>query len=114
MWYNIGYVCIDGRAMYMEIKLNSKMILEKEFKKQMKGYNVDEVDQFLDIIMEDYDNFNKMIEELQAENERLKKELENVTKKQQIPQQTLGNTNFDILKRLSNLEKHVFGSKLYD
>ncbi|MXV42394.1 cell division regulator GpsB, partial [Bacillus subtilis] len=23
-------------------------------------------------------------------------------------------TNFDILKRLSNLEKHVFGSKLYD
>lgn len=49
------------------------MILEKEFKRQMKGYNVDEVDQFLDIIMEDYDNFNKMIEELQAENERLKK-----------------------------------------
>ena len=25
-----------------------------------------------------------------------------------------GTTNFDILKRLSNLEKHVFGSKLFD
>ena len=25
-----------------------------------------------------------------------------------------GTTNFDILKRLSNLEKHVFGSKLYE
>lgn len=89
------------------------MILEKEFKKQMKGYNVDEVDQFLDIIMEDYDNFNKMIEELQSENQRLKRELENATKKPQVTQ-NLGNTNFDILKRLSNLEKHVFGSKLYD
>ena len=28
--------------------------------------------------------------------------------------QTAGTTNFDILKRLSNLEKHVFGDKLYD
>jgi DivIVA domain-containing protein len=98
--------------MWMEIKLNSKMILEKEFKRQMKGYNIDEVDQFLDIIMEDYDNFNKIIKELQAENERLKKELE-AAKKQQTPQYA-GSTNFDILKRLSNLEKHVFGNKLYD
>lgn len=99
--------------MCMDIKLNSKMILEKEFKKQMKGYNIDQVDQFLDTIMEDYDNFNKIIEELRMENERLKKELENATKKPQ-PTPNLGNTNFDILKRLSNLEKHVFGSKLYD
>ncbi|MFC5559690.1 cell division regulator GpsB [Ureibacillus thermophilus] len=96
----------------MEIKLNSKMILEKEFKRQMKGYNIDEVDEFLDIIMEDYDNFNKIIKELQEENARLKKELE-AAKKQQSPQ-FAGNTNFDILKRLSNLEKHVFGNKLYD
>ncbi|HJV15879.1 MAG TPA: cell division regulator GpsB, partial [Bacillales bacterium] len=28
--------------------------------------------------------------------------------------QPAGTTNFDILKRLSNLEKHVFGNKLYD
>lgn len=97
----------------MDIKLNSKVILEKEFKKQMKGYNIDEVDQFLDIIMEDYDTFNKIIEELQMENERLKKELENASKKTQ-PTQNIGNTNFDILKRLSNLEKHVFGNKLYE
>lgn len=97
----------------MVIQLNSKIILEKEFKKQMKGYNIEEVDKFLDIVMEDYDNFNKMIAELQEENQRLKKELESMTKKPQAPQ-NLGNTNFDILKRLSNLEKHVFGSKLYD
>ncbi|ENI0857919.1 cell division regulator GpsB, partial [Listeria innocua] len=28
--------------------------------------------------------------------------------------QPAGTTNFDILKRLSNLEKHVFGNKLDD
>ena len=28
-------------------------------------------------------------------------------------QQATGSTNFDILKHLSNLKKHVFGSKLY-
>ncbi|HWK24731.1 MAG TPA: cell division regulator GpsB [Ureibacillus sp.] len=99
----------------MEIKLNSKIILEKEFKKAMKGYSIDQVDQFLDQIMEDYDTFEKITEELRAENKRLKDELENNTaRRPQVSPPTVGNTNFDILKRLSNLEKHVFGSKLYE
>lgn len=99
----------------MEIKLNSKIILEKEFKKTMKGYSIDQVDQFLDQIMEDYDVFDKIVEQLRAENKRLQEELENVSsRKPQVSQQSVGNTNFDILKRLSNLEKHVFGSKLYE
>ncbi|RKJ27023.1 cell division regulator GpsB [Butyricicoccus sp. 1XD8-22] len=95
----------------MEIKLNSKIILEKEFKKKMNGYSVHQVDQFLDQIMEDYDAFDKIVAELQAENKRLKEELQNAPRKP-VTSQSLGNTNFDILKRLSNLEKHVFGSKL--
>ncbi|CAM5181764.1 DivIVA domain-containing protein OS=Ureibacillus acetophenoni OX=614649 GN=SAMN05877842_103287 PE=4 SV=1 [Ureibacillus acetophenoni] len=97
----------------MEIKLNSKIILEKEFKKVMKGYSVDQVDQFLDQIMEDYDTFEKILSELRAENTRLREELQNTTRRSQ-PTPSVGNTNFDILKRLSNLEKHVFGSKLYE
>lgn len=98
----------------MEIKLNSKIILEKEFKKSVKGYSIDQVDQFLDQIMEDYDAFEKVVEELRAENNRLKEELENTATRRPQVQQSAGNTNFDILKRLSNLEKHVFGSKLYE
>lgn len=99
----------------MEIKLNSKIILEKEFKKAMKGYSVDQVDQFLDQIMEDYDTFEKIVEELRAENKQLKEELENnTTRRSQVSPPAVGNTNFDILKRLSNLEKHVFGSKLFE
>ncbi|EDL63576.1 YpsB, partial [Bacillus sp. SG-1] len=47
------------------------------------------------------------------ENMRLKKQVEESNRRAPAQQQT-GTTNFDILKRLSNLEKHVFGSKLYD
>ena len=100
----------------MEIKLNADYILEKEFKKSMKGYNADEVDQFLDIIREDYDTFTAKIATLQEENERLKQEVLNLSRKPAVTPQSTGanNTNFDILKRLSNLEKHVFGNKLYE
>jgi DivIVA domain-containing protein len=93
------------------IKLTAKDILEKEFKVSMRGYNQDEVDQFLDVIIKDYEMFHQEIEELQQENMRLKRQVEELQKRQSTP---VGTTNFDILQRLSNLEKHVFGNKLYD
>ncbi|SRR5690606_22493412 len=95
-----------------KIKLTANDILEKDFKTAMRGYKQEEVDKFLDIIIGDYETFHQIIEELQEENKRLKKQLEEASKRP--AQQTTGTTNFDILKRLSNLEKHVFGSKLYD
>ena len=100
----------------MDIKLTADYILEKEFKKSMKGYNVDEVDQFLDMIREDYDAFASKIAALEEENARLKQEMSNTSRKSSVtpPPTGTSNTNFDILKRLSNLEKHVFGSKLYE
>jgi len=101
-----------GRASEMDLKLTAKEILEKEFKTSMRGYNQDDVDQFLDEIIQDYEAFEKMIAQLKAENSRLKEELEEMPKRQ--PASQAGTTNFDILKRLSNLEKHVFGSKLYE
>ncbi|MGE8037318.1 cell division protein DivIVA [Lysinibacillus sp. KCTC 33748] len=97
----------------MDIKLTSKMILEKEFKKNFKGYNVEEVDSFLDEIIQDYETFEKAVAQLREENKQLKEEIDNTPKRQPVAS-TSGTTNFDILKRLSNLEKHVFGSKLYE
>ncbi|AJH78243.1 MULTISPECIES: cell division regulator GpsB [Heyndrickxia] len=94
-----------------QIKLTAKDILEKEFKTAVRGYRQEEVDKFLDLIIKDYETFNQTIEELQQENLRLKKQAEELTKRQPVQQMT-GTTNFDILKRLSNLEKHVFGNKL--
>ncbi|ANB55770.1 cell cycle protein gpsB [Anoxybacillus sp. B7M1] len=93
------------------VKLTAKDILEKEFKVSMRGYNQDEVDQFLDAIIKDYEAFHQEIEELQQENLRLKHQIEQLQKRPATP---VGTTNFDILQRLSNLEKHVFGNKLYE
>ncbi|WP_421379134.1 cell division regulator GpsB [Bacillus salacetis] len=96
-----------------KVKLTAKDILEKEFKSGMRGYKQEDVDKFLDLIIKDYETFHQEIEDLQQENLRLKKQLEESNRRAPSQQQT-GTTNFDILKRLSNLEKHVFGNKLYD
>jgi len=90
------------------------MILEKEFKKNFKGYNVEDVDSFLDEIIQDYETFEKVMAQLREENRQLKEEIESTPKRQPVASAAAGTTNFDILKRLSNLEKHVFGSKLYE
>lgn len=95
----------------MEIKLSTKTILEKEFKTGLRGYNQEEVDLFLDDVIQDYQTFTKKIEALENEMNQLKKQAETVSKRPAAPANT-GGTNFDILKRISNLERHVFGDKL--
>jgi DivIVA domain-containing protein len=91
-------------------QLTIKDILHKEFKTAMRGYSQEEVDKFLDVIIKDYEAFQNLIVSLQQENAKYKKLLED--QKSNVTPFT--NTNTDILKRLSNLEKHVFGSKLYE
>lgn len=94
----------------MDIKLNTKIILEKEFKTNMRGYSQEQVDLFLDDVIQDYKVFQQKIEELEIENKRLRDEVE---QSQNRPvARTNGATNFDLLKRITNLENHVFGSKL--
>jgi len=93
-----------------KLKLTSKEILEQEFKTGFRGYKQEQVDKFLDVIIKDYESMHEIVDELQQENIRLKKQLEEQSRKQSI--QPAGTTNFDILKRLSNLEKHVFDAKL--
>ena len=95
-----------------KIQLTAKDILEKEFKTAMRGYKPEDVDKFLDLIIKDYEVMQQEIEELQQDNLRLKKQLDEASRRPST--QAAGTTNFDILKRLSNLEKHVFGDKLYD
>lgn len=91
------------------IELTADDILNKEFKKSMRGYNEEEVDAFLDIIIRDYELFEEQIAKLKEENERFKKNTEtNKRQQQHAPTQV----NYDVLKRLSNLEREVFGQKL--
>ncbi|MCM3359099.1 MULTISPECIES: cell division regulator GpsB [unclassified Psychrobacillus] len=98
----------------MEFKLKASDILEKEFKTGLRGYNQEEVDMFLDDIIQDYEAFEKKIIQLQQENKQLREELEEAPRRSAPVQPAAGATNFDILKRLSHLEKHVFGAKLYE
>lgn len=103
----------------MDIKLSAKKILDKDFKMGIRGYSQDEVDQFLDEIITDYENFEKALLKKQEEINLLKQELEQAestrrSKVSSVAPTTTGATNYDILKRIANLEKHVFGDKLYD
>lgn len=99
--------------------LTTKDILQKEFKQSMRGYNPAEVDEYLDEVIRDYESYNKELTQVKAENNRLLSKIDELAKQASIakpnysssqPNSTV--TNFDILKRLSNLERHVFGSKL--
>ena len=92
-------------------QLTTKDILDKNFKTAMRGYNQEEVDQFLDLIIQDYEFFNQTIEQLTKENEMLKARSEQPRKRVTTSNHQV---NHDILKRVSNLEKAVFGKKYSD
>ncbi|MDN6639960.1 MAG: cell division regulator GpsB [Tetragenococcus sp.] len=97
-----------------------KDILQQEFKTKMRGYDPVEVDEFLDGVIKDYEAYNKEILTLQEENDRLNAKVGQLSKTQATSSRQQAETtpksqtvtNFDILKRLSNLEKEVFGKKL--
>ena len=102
-----------------KLNLSAKDILQKEFKTKVRGYDPVEVDEFLDTIIKDYETYNQELLALKEENHRLVNKVDQLTQsqatlsrmKQDIPNPT-SVTNFDILKRLSNLEREVFGKKL--
>ena len=55
-----------GVIMYQDrILLTCKDILEKEFKIDTRGYRPQEVDKFLDAIIRDYEEFLKIIKEIE-------------------------------------------------
>ncbi|WP_053219450.1 cell division regulator GpsB [Virgibacillus senegalensis] len=95
------------------IQLTGKDILEKNFKTAMRGYNQEEVDEYLDVIIQDYEAFQQEIERLRQENDRLKRQSDQ-TRTRTATTASNHQVNYDILKRVSNLEKAVFGKKFAD
>ena len=103
------------------INLTPEEILNKEFRIDTRGYRLKEVDQFLDEIIADYQAFNKIIRDLEEEkanqNEvilNLKQEIRDLKTTVEISRTAqskdeMGGSNLDILKRLSALEKAVYG-----
>ena len=109
--------------MYQDrIMLTVKDIYDKEFKIDTRGYRPQEVDKFLDVIMRDYEEFmliNKElateIKELTNDNLKLKQEIRSLKMKLDVLKDTaddeLGATSVDVLKRISNLEKIIYGKE---
>ena len=103
--------------MYEDKKfLTAREILEKDFKIDARGYRPQEVDQFLDMIIKDYVDFETThkrlvteIKALESENDKLKAELRNLKASLDIAGSNKGVTNVDLLKRISDLEKVVYG-----
>lgn len=98
------------------LKLSAKDIFEKEFEKSLRGFKPIEVDSFLDDVINDYQkmaDMNSNVKRLEEENARLKKEVEElrirVATNSRTSENQTQNHQIDILKRLSNLEKKVFG-----
>ena len=104
------------------LNLTANEILEKEFKIDTRGYRLKEVDQYLDLIIQDYETFIKIIEQLSKENQKLndeilklKQDLRDASIQTEIAKASPNNSNnLDVLKRLSNLEKVIYGSEKED
>lgn len=99
-------------------------ILEKEFKIDTRGYRLKEVDQFLDIVIGDYEQFYNIINNLEkekadliAEIMSLKQELRNSKLSVEVARNNVDvpeMTNVDIIRRVSQLEKMVYGVKNHE
>ena len=108
-----------------EFNLTSDKKIKKNFKIDTRGYRLKEVDQFLDLIIADYEHFYTIIRGLEKEKEdnleqiiNLKQEIRNLKTNVEIvkaaPQMPTGAANLDVLKRLSRLEKVVYGNEEKD
>ncbi|KAA1040213.1 DivIVA domain-containing protein [Macrococcus equipercicus] len=99
----------------LTLKLSAKDIYEKEFERTMvRGFKPEDVDGFLDEVIADYQkmgDLNQQLIKLMDENKKLKREVEDLRIRVATGRADTGgqHNNYDLLKRISNLEKAVFG-----
>ena len=107
--------------MYEEsINLTPQDILDKDFNVDTRGYRPQEVDKFLDVVIKDYSTYQTWVKKLQKDNKllleeitHLKQELRRLKEMEDAAgESSTRMTNLDILKRLSNLEKTVYGKNI--
>ena len=111
--------------MYNEnLYLTPQDILDKEFKVDTKGYSMKEVDKFLDMVIRDYTSFTNIIKKLQIENKQIASDNEKLKAEYRKLKGIIDSANaaggassqpaynnIDLLKRISALEKTVYGKE---
>ncbi len=110
--------------MAKDFNLSAQLIYEKEFQVDMKGYSTAQVDEFLDLIIEDYQMYDEKIEELGQAVTRYEAKINELRDKISALQNqnksltehanskaAAGNSDqIDILKRIARLEEAVFSN----
>ena len=98
------------------ISLTIQDILDKEFKIDARGYRPQEVDKFLDMVIRDYTEFMNIIKKLEKENRLLTSDLNKLKSEYRQLRDNIetassggSSNNLDLLRRLSKLEKIVYG-----
>lgn len=102
-----------------EIVLTDEMLLNWDFKVDARGYRPQEVDKVLDMVISDYRAYNNKIKELELRLKEqsdeildLKYKLRNANAKMDIVKNSEKEvTNVDLLRRISQLEKIIYGEK---
>ena len=102
--------------MSKDMNLTAQVIYEKEFHVDLKGYAPAEVDEFLDQVIEDYQEYDEKIEELGVALTRYESKIKELqqqifalqTEKQNASERVSGNNDqVDLLKRITRLEDVV-------
>lgn len=111
---------LEGDILYNDrFYLTPQEILEKEFKVDARGYRPQEVDKFLDMVIRDYTEYGNIIKKLEKDirnlmedNSKLKQEIRRLQSEvDSTSNATAKNiSNVDLLKRISQLEKVVYGN----
>ena len=99
--------------------LTPNEILEHEFKIDARGYRMQEVDKFLDMVIRDYTEFLHYIKKLEQDNidlvndnRKLQAEYHKLkTALNSASDNSSNQGSTDVLRRLSNFEKIVYGKE---
>lgn len=106
----------------MKLNLSKEQILNKKFTPSFKGYDSEAVDKFLDLILEDYLNFEiktkedeQLISSLRLENEEYKNRIQAMKDSQEFQRlkkeaQSAApeGDNLELLKRCAIYEKKLY------
>jgi DivIVA domain len=119
----IQFICENIREkvidMEKEFQLDIDKILNQEFSVDFKGYSPQEVDQFLDMVIQDFQTYDSVIEELEERlrvalknNASLKNSITELEGKVSSFKNMDGNINqIDLIRRIARLEEIVFRKK---